>query len=175
MSYGSHVARAARVPDCSFGLAVGDELLSENLGSVLTSKGVLNSKCLKDFLWHWKSGLISDPKLLNFSLAFPWAVYEAKKDYSEQMVEQIERASEIYLRLLNDLVLQPGRPETAREFQTQESSRFQIFSFTSEGPNWKVYVCYRKSEVAEELVWMPAMDEVYSYVRTDNDLTVGLS
>jgi hypothetical protein len=153
------------VPDCSFGLAVAKELINHTItGFTSTSTEALNTKYLEDLYLHWKSALISDPKPLNFSLAFPWAVYEAKKDQFDPVFQQIERPSEIYLHILHDLALQPGCLETARGFQTKSSSQFKIFSFTSESPIWKLFVCYRQGEVLQVPLWLPAPDNAALHV-----------
>jgi hypothetical protein len=51
------------------------------------------------------------------------------------------------LRMLNDLALEPGRPDERRVYQTPTSDCFQVFAFTSEGPMWKIYVCFRVKDI----------------------------
>lgn len=132
---GQHPVLSTCTPDCSFGLAtaIEDEAEDENVDSrhkeknpILTTKKSLNATCLRDLSLHWRTGLISDPKIVNFGLTFPWAVYEAKKDLASNVEMQIERASEVYLRLLHDLALTPERAEDLRPFQSEKSSHFKI-------------------------------------------------
>lgn len=166
IALGKHPVRSTCTPDCSFGLAVDDEDDSEeDTNAILTSKGSLNAKCLRDLFLHWKTGLTSDPKIMNFGLAFPWAVYEAKKGAASNVYMQIERASEIYLRVLHDLALLPGKSDIPRAFQSEQSSHFKIFSWTSEGPNWKMFVCYHRRQPEDTPLWLPASGGVPQYVR----------
>jgi hypothetical protein len=127
------------------------------------SETLLNKEFLKDLFWQPKSGLVSDPKWLSFDLAFPWGVYEAKKAKTDSVVDQVQRSSEIYLNMLHDLCLQPGHPESARAYQNNERDRFQVFSITSEGASWKLYVCYRRL-IPEEPLWLQDPVDVSQYV-----------
>ena len=157
--------RSHRIPDCTFGLAVEHTPEQHKIpGSVTSLAGLLDSKCLKDLFWHHGFALVSDPKWLSLALVFPWAVYEAKKLASDAVLEQVKRASEIYLNILHDLALEPGPPEAPRCYQVKSSSQFQVFSMTSEGPNWKLYVCYRR-EIPEEPAWLQHSTETSLYVR----------
>jgi hypothetical protein len=117
------------------------------------------SEFLRDLFWHPQSGLISDPKWLSFELAFPWAIYEAKKIKTDQVVAQVRRSSGIYLNMLHDLCLLPGPPGSARPYRINERSHFQVFSMTSEGLSWKLYVCYRRT-IPELPLWLQDPEEV---------------
>ena len=154
---GTHTVRAHRIPDCTFGLSV------KNVHLEAEQKDLLSSEILRDLFWHPQSGLISDPKWLSFELAFPWAVYEAKKIKADPVVAQVRRSSEIYLNMLHDLCLLPGPPGSARPYRINERSHFQVFSITSEGPSWKLYVCYRR-KIPELPLWLQDPEEVPQYV-----------
>ena len=51
------------------------------------------------------------------------------------------------LRMLNDLALEPGRPDHPRVYQTPTSDCFQVFAFTSEGTVWNIYLCFRTKDI----------------------------
>lgn len=170
---GKHPVLSTCTPDCTFGLATAgedesedenDDNIQQENNRILTSGDFLNARCLRDLSLNWKTGLISDPKIMNFDLAFPWAVYEAKKSLAGNVEMQIERASEIYLRMLHDLALFPGRAEDFRPFQSEESSQFKMFSWTSEGPLWKMFISYHQRQVNDVLLWLPEPGEVPRYV-----------
>ena len=146
--------RAHRIPDCTFGLSVSDNSSSESL---------LGIECLRELFLHPECGLVSDPKWLSFHLAFPWAVYEAKKTRSDPVFDQVRRSSEIYLNILHDLCLRPGHPESARAYQNGEKEQFQVFSMTSEGPYWRLFVCYRRL-IPDVPLWLPDPTKIDRYV-----------
>jgi hypothetical protein len=160
---GTHVVRLHRIPDCTFGLAVAHTENNQNTeNALLTSEGLLHDVCLNRLLWFHDTSLISDPNWASCALAFPWAVYEAKKGENGSVLNQIQRSCEIYLNMLHDLFLVPGPPERPRPLQRLDA-QIQIFSMTSEGPNWKLYVCYRK-KISGEPGWKEDPNKVPAYV-----------
>lgn len=132
----SNVSRWDSASDYTFGLAIPQD----------ASRTRPWRNLIQD---NWKdvSGL-----MYNFSregqsrLAFPWAVYEAKKGNCD-VLHQAALSAEICLRMLNDLALEPGLPNDLRPYQTPTSDCFQVFAFTSEGPIWTIYVCSRVKNV----------------------------
>lgn len=158
----SHVVRSSRIPDCPFGLSVSKKTADVTSGPT-SAKSLLNYEDLRHLLLDPHSGLISDPKWLSLDLAFPWAVYEAKKTKTDSVVEQIRRSSEIYLNMLHDLCLEPGLPESARHYQNFEDTQFQVFAMTSEGPFWTLYVCYRRQR-PELPLWLEDPADIPHYV-----------
>ncbi len=126
--------RANRIPDCTFGLSVSSNIAIAPASIDKPTEPLLNLEFLRDLFWHPQSGLVSDPKWLSFELAFPWAIYEAKKTKLDPVFAQVQRSSEIYLNMLHDFYLQPGHPESSRTYQNNARDQFQVFSMTSEGP-----------------------------------------
>ena len=155
--------RAHRIPDCTFGLSVSSNIAIAPASIDKPTEPLLNVEFLRDLFWHPQSGLVSDPKWLSFELAFPWAIYEAKKTKLDPVFAQVQRSSEIYLNMLHDLCLLPGPPGSARPYRTNERSHFQVFSITSEWPSWKLYVCYRRT-IPELPLWLQDPEEVPQYV-----------
>lgn len=86
-------------------------------------------------------GLIVDGVWGKTDLLFPFAVYEAKKRAinSTQAEDQIHHACRTYLGMLDDLV---RNPDNVAEYQTEESSKYQLFAFTSCGSYWQVFVSW---------------------------------
>ncbi|KAI9767543.1 MAG: hypothetical protein M1840_005580 [Geoglossum simile] len=124
-------SRGMRVPDFIFGLAIP----SDGSGEANTIE------CISETSWYrnlWKGAV---------NLAFPWAVYQAQKTQNSAVLLQAALRAEIALRMLNDLALEPGRPHEHQVYQTPTSDCFQVFAFTSEGPIWKIYVCFRIKDV----------------------------
>ncbi|KAF4943230.1 hypothetical protein F66182_18788, partial [Fusarium sp. NRRL 66182] len=57
----------------------------------------------------------------------------------EAAKEQIYHACKTYLAMLDDLA---RNPDNVAEYQTEDSSRYQLFAFTSCGSDWEVYVAW---------------------------------
>ena len=74
-------------------------------------------------------------------LLFPFAVYEAKKKelHYQQAEDQIYHACRTYLAMLDDLA---RNPNNVAEYQTEESSKYQLFAFASCGAYWQVFVVW---------------------------------
>ena len=90
---------------------------------------------------NYECGLVVDGVWGSVGLIFPFAVYEAKKRATsfEEAEEQIYHACKTYLAMLDDLARDPNN---VAEYQTKESSRYQLFAFTSCGSYWQVYVAW---------------------------------
>jgi hypothetical protein len=88
-------------------------------------------------------GLIVDGVWGKTNLLFPFAIYEAKKRASsyEAAEEQIYHACRTYLAMLDDLARDPN--DVAR-YQTSESSKYQLFAFTSCGSYWQVFMAWKQ-------------------------------
>ena len=125
--------RLHRIPDCTFGLAVAHTENNQNTeNALLPSEGLLHDVCLNHLLWLQDTSLISHPNWASCALAFPWAVYEAKKGENGSVLNQIQRSCEIYLNMLHDLFLVPGPPERPRPLQRLDA-QIQIFSIRRKG------------------------------------------
>ena len=87
-------------------------------------------------------GLIVDGVWGKTDLVFPFAVYEAKKRASsfEEAEGQVYHACKTYLAMLDDLA---RNPDNVAEYQSEDSSRYQLFAFTSCGPAWEVFVAWK--------------------------------
>lgn len=88
-----------------------------------------------------KCGLVVDPKWGNADLLFPFGVYEAKRNpiHHEEAKSQVYHAATTYLSMLDDLARNPRK---LAEYQTPDSDKYQIFGFTSAGPQWRAWVGY---------------------------------
>ncbi|KAI6365431.1 hypothetical protein MCOR25_005358 [Pyricularia grisea] len=98
---------------------------------------------------HRKCGLLADPSWGEADLVFPFAVYEAKSSNATcgQADFQVEKATLVYLRMLDHLARKPGAKALHEEnlYQTLDSGSFQTFTLTSIGPEWSVMVGYRRA------------------------------
>lgn len=97
---------------------------------------------LRSLLSNPECGLVVDGLWGETELLFPFAVYEAKKGIhtsGEEAEKQVFHAFKTYLAMLDDLA---RNPDDINQYQTEESSRFQMFAFTSSGPQWKIYVAW---------------------------------
>lgn len=101
----------------------------------------LSEKRLLDMMYNPECGLVIDGVWGKTELLFPFAVYEAKKRAMsyEQAENQIYHACQTYLAMLDDLA---RNPSDVSEYQTDTSSRYQIFAFTSCGSYWQVFAAY---------------------------------
>lgn len=93
--------------------------------------------------WKRTTGQVFDLDWKGSRLAFPWGVYEAKLAEDPSTKREAAIAAELALRMLHDLALVPGPPLEQRPYQTPTSDCFQVFAFTSEGPVWNIYVCWK--------------------------------
>jgi len=86
-------------------------------------------------------GLVVDGVWGKTELLFPFAVYEAKKIAGNfrQAEDQIYHACKTYLAMLDDLARNPNK---VAEYQTEESSKYQIFAFASCGSYWQVFMVW---------------------------------
>lgn len=79
-------------------------------------------------------------------LIFPFAAYEAKSGrhrYDGSAEKQVQHACQTYLAMLDDLARDPNN---VTEYQTNESSQFQFFAFTSSASFWEVHVAWSSLE-----------------------------
>jgi hypothetical protein len=89
-----------------------------------------------------KCGLVVDGVWGKTELLFPFAVYEAKNRLSnhQQAEDQIYHACRTYLAMLDDLA---RNPNNVAEYQTEESSKYQLFEFASCGSYWQIFVAWK--------------------------------
>ena len=101
----------------------------------------LSQNRLMAMMHNRECGLVVDGSWGNTDIVFPFAAYEAKKrtiSY-EAAKEQIHDACRIYLAMLDDLA---RNPDNVAEYQTKDSSKYQLFAFTSCGSYWEVYLAW---------------------------------
>lgn len=151
---GTSSAVKTRVPDATMGLRTYDDY---ELGagyfcdipdctvdhSTQQYDKRLSKNDLRSMMHNRKCGLVVDGIWGKTDIVFPFAVYEAKKraSSSEQAGDQIYHACKTYLAMLDDLV---RNPDNVAEYQTEESSRYQLFAFTSCGPIWQVFIAWQE-------------------------------
>ncbi|TRX87833.1 hypothetical protein FHL15_011273 [Xylaria flabelliformis] len=108
---------------------------------------------LSNMMHDGSCGLIVDGVWGKTNPVFPFAVYEAKKRASNYGAaeEQIYHACRTYLAMLDDLARDP---DNVNRYQTSESSKYQLFAFTSCGPYWVVYIAWNQlNECHVETIW----------------------
>jgi hypothetical protein len=101
----------------------------------------LSQNRLTSMMHNRECGLVVDGYWGNADIVFPFAAYEAKKrtiSY-EAAKEQIHDACRTYLAMLDDLA---RNPDNVAEYQTKDSSKYQLFAFTSCGSYWEVYLAW---------------------------------
>ena len=101
----------------------------------------LSQDRLMAMMHNHECGLVVDGSWGNADIVFPFAAYEAKKraiSY-EAAKEQIHDACRAYLAMLDDLA---RNPDNVAEYQTKDSSKYQLFAFTSCGSYWEVYLAW---------------------------------
>jgi hypothetical protein len=139
-----------RIPDATMGLPAYDDWDLEH-GYVCTLPDCkddhsakqpderLSQDRLRDMMHDPECSLVVDGVWGKTDLVFPFAVYEAKKRASsyEDATGQVYHACKTYLAMLDDLARDP---DNVAKYQTEDSSRYQIFAFTSCGSLWEVYL-----------------------------------
>ncbi|KAK4145487.1 uncharacterized protein C8A04DRAFT_10624, partial [Dichotomopilus funicola] len=115
----------------------------------------LSEDRLRAMMLNPECALIVDGVWGKTDLVFPFAVYEAKKGASSYEIEaaesQIHHACQTYLAMLDDLA---RNPDNVAEYQTTESSKYQLFAFTSCGSYWEVYVAWKfLDDCFVETIW----------------------
>jgi hypothetical protein len=136
-----------RIPDATMGLRTYKDLDLDH-GYRINHDGTRPNKSLMEYrirkqMWDRKRGLIVDGVWGDNNLIFPFAVYEAKKHAStlEQAKEQVYHAFRVYLAMLDDLARDPL---DVTQYQSEESTCYQLFGFISCGSYWEVYVAYNR-------------------------------
>ncbi|KAH8746817.1 hypothetical protein F5883DRAFT_585265 [Diaporthe sp. PMI_573] len=154
----------SRIPDATIGLRtydssslelgstrVGPECNEDN-GAELPDKR-LSQMDLKRMMRNSECGLIVDGVWGESALVFPFAVYGAKKKSTslEAVLDQIHHACRTYLAMLDDLA---RNPENVAEYQTDESSRHQMFALVSSETFWRVLVAWnQEGAYIFETIW----------------------
>lgn len=115
----------------------------------------LNRDKLKALALHPQTELISDPKLGDANLVFPFAVYEAKGWTGDARVARYQACSAgaVYLDILDALARHPlsvDIPDFGRAYQFRDSNNTQVFALTSFGAHWHILVGYRRDRLERE-------------------------
>ncbi|KFZ24152.1 hypothetical protein V502_01364 [Pseudogymnoascus sp. VKM F-4520 (FW-2644)] len=113
----------------------------------------LSEENLQAMMHNPECGLIVDGVWGKTELLFPFAVYEAKKtaQLHQQAEDQIYHACRTYLAMLDDLA---RNPDNVAEYQTKESSKYQLFAFASCGSYWQVFIASnRLDSCLVETIW----------------------
>ncbi|KAJ0100642.1 hypothetical protein J7T55_013220, partial [Diaporthe amygdali] len=145
----------SRTPDATIGLRTYEtsslQLVStcvdpgcnEDLGAEPPDRR-LSQVDLKNMMTNSECGLIVDGLWGQTDLVFPFAVYGAKKESTslEAALDQVHHACRTYLAMLDDLA---RNPENVAEYQTEESSRHQMFAFVSCDSLWQVLVAWNQA------------------------------
>ncbi|KAL7946740.1 hypothetical protein V8C42DRAFT_318683 [Trichoderma barbatum] len=153
-----------RIPDATFGLTTYDSSALQ-LNEEFTAAGfqadysnkqpddLLSQDRLRSMMHNPMCSLVVDGAWGEANIAFPFAVYEAKKrieDYGEAR-RQIQHACQIYLSMLDDLA---RKPDDVSRYQTKKSPPCQMFAFVSHGSRWEVYVAWSSFETCNiESLW----------------------
>ncbi|KIX09219.1 uncharacterized protein Z518_00298 [Rhinocladiella mackenziei CBS 650.93] len=121
----------------------------------------LHSDRLERLMFHPKYGLISDPRIPDIDLSFPFMVYEAKGWSGDCRVARRQAclAAATYLDMLDRLARQPGQMNSPRPYQTKTSHHYQVFVFTSLGAYWHLLVGYRRPRLSTEHAGVDGMSE----------------
>ncbi|KAH7165369.1 hypothetical protein EDB81DRAFT_917353, partial [Dactylonectria macrodidyma] len=140
-----------RIPDATFGLATFDVQDGQNP----LACDELDRDKLKALALHPETELISDPKLGDANLVFPFAVYEAKGWNGDARVARYQACSAgaVYLDMLDALARHPfpiDIPDFGRPYQALGSQNTQVFALTSFGAHWHILVGYRRNRLERE-------------------------
>ncbi|KAL2129959.1 hypothetical protein VTI74DRAFT_7064 [Chaetomium olivicolor] len=141
-----------RVPDATFGLKTYDSYdlkggyVCEVPDCKIDQSGQQPDKRLsKDrlhaMMYDAECGLVVDGVWGKTDIVFPFAVYEAKKRAGsyKPAEDQIYHACKTYSAMLDDLA---RNPNNVAEYQTKESSQYQMFAFTPCGSYWEVFLAW---------------------------------
>lgn len=141
-----------RIPDATIGLKSYDDFFlklgyecslpeCEDDHSTMQPDKRLSEHDLRRMMHDPECGLVVDGDWGKTQLLFPFAVYEAKKKVTsyQQAEEQIYHACRTYLAMLDDLA---RNPNNVAEYQTKESTKFQVFGFVSCGAYWQVFIAW---------------------------------
>lgn len=144
-----HSKFVKRIPDATFGLTTFQPKDYQNA----LAEWDLDRSRLESLLLHRHCGLISDPRWGDTSLAFPFAVYEAKgwSGDAREARQQACAAGAVYLDMLDNLTRQPGKVgQRTGAYQTPKIHKSQVFAFTSFGAHWHILVGYKRPRLRRE-------------------------
>ncbi|KAH7127904.1 hypothetical protein B0J13DRAFT_564709 [Dactylonectria estremocensis] len=171
---GEAIGGTKRIPDATFGLATFDAQDGQNT----LACDELNRDKLKALALHPQTELISDPKLGDANLVFPFAVYEAKGWSGDARVARYQACSAgaVYLDILDALARHPFPmeiPGYGRPYQSLDSQNTQIFALTSFGAHWHILVGYRRNRLEREHAGTNGVSKtVYLFQRVWSDRVV---
>ncbi|KAI1769125.1 hypothetical protein GGR53DRAFT_461621 [Hypoxylon sp. FL1150] len=134
-----------RIPDATFGLRARPS------GGGVMDAGVLNMVTLRTKIQL--EGNVAHGRRSPMNDICPFAVYEAKKVRGSALgaEKQVAQACDRYLGLLNSVLRDP---KDRTKYQWPSSREYQIFSFTSCGPKWTVFIARRYGELhSMEQIW----------------------
>ncbi|KAL7905382.1 hypothetical protein GGI35DRAFT_471633 [Trichoderma velutinum] len=149
-----------RIPDATLGIKSFFERCSYNgfpayrTDVKKQSEPLLEDWRLDDMMRNPECGLVVDGMWGDTGLVFPFAAYEAKSGshrYDNSAEKQVQHACRTYLAMLDDLARDPNN---VAEYQTKESSQFQLFAFTSSASFWEVHVAWSSlEECMMQTIW----------------------
>lgn len=159
-----------RIPDATFGIktffsscnSFGFPAYRSNAKK--EPEPLLREDHLRDMTRNPRCNLVVDGVWGEAGLIFPFAAYEAKSGrhrYDGSAEKQVQHACQTYLAMLDDLACDPNN---VTEYQTKESSQFQVFAFTSSASFWEIHVAWSS---LEECVSSPSY-----YVMNINDVLI---
>jgi hypothetical protein len=153
-----------RIPDASIGLATFHPQHYQNANASYE----LDAERLQALTLHKGTSLISDPRLDESDLVYPFLVYEAKGWSGDPREARLQAcaAGASYLDMLDALARCPGpsgKMEGAYQFHGGRSAH--VFALTSFGAYWHVMVGYRRPRLKREHAGHPDMSYT-AYVRT---------
>ncbi|KAL4995404.1 hypothetical protein BDV10DRAFT_188141 [Aspergillus recurvatus] len=102
----------------------------------------LQSHALRSSTWNLDGdSLITDGKWGEYTILFPFSVYEEKKNEKSEVAVQIQLklALNAYLKMIDRLVRQSG---SSNKYQSSQSTGFPVSGFTSNASIWRIYVGY---------------------------------
>ena len=106
----------------------------------------LSIEDLRTMMHDSECGLVVDGLWGATKIVFPFAVYEAKKFRSLKAArKQAYHACKAYLTMLDNLA---RNPDNFAEYQTEESSKCQMFAFVSCGSFWQVIVAWSQARLS---------------------------
>ncbi|KAH8704608.1 hypothetical protein GQ44DRAFT_777887 [Phaeosphaeriaceae sp. PMI808] len=138
-----------RIPDASIGLAT---FHPQHYQNAIASYD-LDAERLQALTLHRDTSLISDPRLGESDLVYPFLVYEAKGWSGDPRDARLQAcaAGARYLDMLDALARRPGPSgEIEGAYQFPGGRSAQVFALTSFGAYWNVMVGYRRPRLKRE-------------------------
>lgn len=141
-----------RIPDATFGLSsYDDDNLAKGYTCLKTNCTLdqgpqqpdqrLSKRQLRAMMLNRQCGLVPDGKWGKLDVVFPFAVYEAKRERLRYQAAktQVFHACKLHMGMLDDLA---RNPENVSEYQSEDSTNYQVFGFSAEGAVWQVFLAF---------------------------------